>query len=422
MSGLTLAIYVLKFFIPAFFSVLFRGFGLGYRSEKSFILGIMVFTIYATTVPTILIIVMGYGEYTHISAIVMVIAGMSVIIFTTDTVKKTIFLHLIQSNVTTTVSVILNMIRHCLNLSYVVLIIMLLIVSPIIYLIALRLWVRPLRFIADNIHGKLLPLISLPIIIMVIVNLLPVYPEQNFSNHPMFCTIMMLAVELVFFIYIYTFYSNLRQISILSKVELKWELLQAEMNSYHEYIQDTKKSRHDLRHHQTLVLEYLENGDLNAAINYLRMNNKELEKGVLIEFCENPIANTVLRIYERRAKEKNITFVVSGNVPKRLLMTAPEFGGVLGNLFENALEACTKSQNKERHIVFVAGMNQTSLLLELRNTVDGQVVFQDGLPVSNKANGGIGTKSIEDTVQKYEGIVEFNQKESEFITRIILPM
>ncbi|MDD4849913.1 MAG: hypothetical protein PHO10_04345, partial [Gemmiger sp.] len=107
MSILTLAIYVLKFFIPAFFSVLFRAYGLGYKSKKHLAVGLAAFTVFMAVVPAALILTIGYGEFTHISILIMTMASMFVLIYTTDSVGKTIFLQLAQGSMTTTLSVIL---------------------------------------------------------------------------------------------------------------------------------------------------------------------------------------------------------------------------------------------------------------------------------------------------------------------------
>lgn len=220
-----LFIYILKFYIPALFSILFRAFGLGYKSKKRLIIGLISYTVYVFVVSTILIIIMGYGQFTHLSTIVMVIASMSVLIFTTDKPGKTMFIQLTQGNVTTVISVILNMVRHIFNLSYLILDIMILIVCPIFYMIALRFLAKPMRFICDNIHSNIAALLSLSIITMIVVYFIPIYPLQNFSNYPLYCTVIMLGVELAYILYIYTFYGNLRKICLLSKQQMTFELI-----------------------------------------------------------------------------------------------------------------------------------------------------------------------------------------------------
>lgn len=112
LSGFDLIIYTLKFVIPSIFTVLFRIFGLGYTNKRKLAIGLMVYAGYMLIIPPLLILVMGYGQFTHIVSLVMTIGAMSVLIFSTDTPGKTILLVLICAQMNSVVSVPLNMIRH----------------------------------------------------------------------------------------------------------------------------------------------------------------------------------------------------------------------------------------------------------------------------------------------------------------------
>lgn len=422
MTPFMLIIFVLKFFIPGFFSVLFRAFGLGYRNKKSLVVGLAVYCVYTLGLTTAMILLMGYGEFTHISALVMAVGSLAVLIFTTDGAGKTIFLQLTQGCMSTVVSVILNLIRTVFSMSYPMLVLMIVIVYPLIYLIALRYWAKPLRFMADNIHTQLPALVALPIILTAIVSYLPTYPAQSFSNHPVYITVMMLSVEAVYFLFIYTFYRNLRKISRLLKDEAKAQLLESEILSYQESLEAAKQTRHDLRHHNALVLEFLENGNTSGAMDYLQQNNRALDSSKPTQYSANPTVNAVLRIYSRQAQAKEIAFAVTADIPESLPLTAPELGALLSNLLENAVEACEKAAPPKRSIGVLAETDETGLRLEIRNSAASSAVFEDGLPVSTKPGGGTGTRSIARIVQKHGGMLRFKQEDDEFFTQIIIPL
>lgn len=53
--------------------------------------------------------------------------------------------------------------------------------------------------------------------------------------------------------------------------------------------------------------------------------------------------------------------------------------------------------------------------------MDRRVEFLEDFPVSMKKNGGIGTQSVVNTVDKYGGMVKFTQVKDQFICQIILP-
>lgn len=423
MTPFMLAIFVLKFFVPSFcFAFLFRVFGLGYKSKKSLILGLVLYLAYFAVVPTTLILVMGYGRFTHISAVVMLLANFPILLFTTDSIGKTLFLLFTASQVNTVVSVTLNLIRTAFSLSYPVLVLMLCIVSPVLTWLMIKYMAKPMRFMADNIHAELGYLIAIPLVVMVIVYLIPVYPAQNFSNHPFLCTGLMLLVELMFFLFIYTFYSNLKKLTELLQVEHKGKLLQAEISSYQDYLASAKRTRHDARHHNALLLEYLSEGNVASAKEYLEANQQALADSRLTEYCKNAVANAVLRIYRRECETYGITYEVMADIPEKLPLAEPETAALLSNLLENAVTASRPLAPNERSIAVTASVEDGSLKVEIVNRADAPVSFVEGMPQTTRPGGGTGTKSAASIVEKYGGMLRFSQNSTHFTAQFILPL
>jgi signal transduction histidine kinase len=423
MTPFMLLCFVLKYFVPNLcFGFLFRAFGLGYRNKKRLVVGLILYLAYYAVVPTALILLMGYGTFTHFSSLVMVLANLPLLLFTTDSVLKTVFLLLITSQVNTTVSVILNMVRHAFSLSYPTLVVMLCVICPLMLWLMLRYMKRPLRFMADHIHAELPTLIAVPLIVMVTVYLIPVYPARNFEYHPIYCTVLMLLVELGFFLFLFAFYRNLKKLTELSRVERKQELLQAEIESYRDYLASARQTRHDARHHNALLLEYLDEGNVTAAKEYLRANQTALADTKLTEYCQNAAANAVLRIYQRTAEQSRIAFAVSASIPESLPLSEPELGTLLSNLLENAVHASCLLPETERRISVRAAVEGGNLQWEIVNSTATQAVFAEGLPQSNRIGGGTGTRSVAAIVKRHGGMLRFSQENGSFTVQLILPL
>lgn len=420
MTASELFVYLLRFYIPGVWSVLFRAAAFGYSSKKKVVTGLIVYTAYVIIVPAILISTIGYGQYTHISSLIMTTGSMAVLIFTTDSVGKTIFLQLVQGAMSTVMSVVLSMTRTVLGLSYSTLLLLFAVCSPIIFFIGLKFWAKPLRYLADHLPDRVGSILITPVFSLLIVWFIPVYPPQNFANHPIFCTVIMIGTELALFAYVYTLYRNIRRIETLKKEETKNKLLQTEISSYQEYLDNARQTRHDLRHHDALLLSYLEDGNTNEAINYLRSHDESISESALTRYCSEPTVNAVLRIFERRAKNAGVAFSAAAAVPKELPFLPTELGGLLANALENAL--CAAQKEISGYISFAAAIEDDNFLGEIRNSASGETIFQNGLPISQKVDGGTGTKSMLAAAKKYGGIVSFAQEKNEFFTRIILPM
>lgn len=77
---------------------------------------------------------------------------------------------------------------------------------------------------------------ALPLLTLMIVNIIPVYPHDSFHIHPIYCTMLMIAAEAAFFLYLYVLYKNLKRISFLSRQSLRTELLSQEIDHYQSYL------------------------------------------------------------------------------------------------------------------------------------------------------------------------------------------
>ncbi len=207
-----------------------------------------------------------------------------------------------------------------------------------------------------------------------------------------------------------------------TKVKMNHEFLTSELSSYENFLNMAKQSRHDLRHHNGILHEYLTSGDVGGALEYLQYYDESLAESGLVQHCKNTTANAVLSLYERKANADGISFTLNAVIPDELNISPSELGTMLSNLLENALEACERTQSPAPMISFVSDTDEDSLEIELRNSVDGKVEFEHNLPLSTKENGGTGTKSVLRIVEKQKGMLRFTQENDVFITQIILPL
>lgn len=427
MTGFTLIVYVLKFMIPSLFAILFRAFGLGYRNRSRLILGLAVFLVYMVTVPSVLITVMGYGQYTHIVALVMTIGAMAALLFSSDPPDKTILLILIVAQMNSVISVPLNMVRHLLHLTYLQLDLMLLLVCMFVYWIALRFWAKPLRFLADHIHGRLTAPILIPIVITALIYAIPVYPARNFEFHPVYCTVMMMTVELVFFLYLYTLYHSLRQISDLSSHKFDAEILQLSAASMAERLQMMDEAAyqsslvsHDRRHFNSMVLELLEQGQSEEAITILRRQTEAVQpKGR--RYCENHVVNAAASYYTALAEQQGIGVDIQLDIPNVLAVDSLELAVTLSNLLENAIQGCEELPKNEIRNIQIVCRHVGRLILEISNPcAEDMRLDKHGYPSTQCENHGLGTKSVLAFVGKYAAEIFYRIENGVFTVRLLV--
>lgn len=210
------------------------------------------------------------------------------------------------------------------------------------------------------------------------------------------------------------------------------EALQAELESEQAYVEMARRSRHDQRHHDSVVLGYLEQGSVGEAVTYLRGVDNRSETQAIVRLCENTVANAVLRITARRCDSSGIDFACDAIIPAQLPISPAETGELIGNLLENACEACEQtydadggapSRSVRPVIEFKASLAGSQLRIEERNTIVRPVDFVGGRPVSTKLlDGGVGTESMRSIVESAGGMIRFVQRDQRFVVQIVLPV
>lgn len=238
---------------------------------------------------------------------------------------------------------------------------------------------------------------------------------------------LVLLVLLTVFVYLSIFLSlrkALRQQALQEeklRSDARQELLQSELLSQEAFVNLAKQNRHDLRHHNALVLDYLDRGDVAGAKEYLLQHDVHITNTAWKQYCKNPVVNAVLRLYARRAENSGTDFSVQADIPETLPLTAPETGELFSNLLENACEACDRVAHG--WIAVTARTDSGSLRLEVRNSVVVSTVFDEaGLPCTTKDGGGTGVKSAVFLVKQSGGMLRFSQTDGVFTTQMVLPI
>ena len=110
---------------------------------------------------------------------------------------------------------------------------------------------------------------------------------------------------------------------------------------------------------------------------------------------------------------------------------AYDIGIILGNLLQNALEACQKIANSRKYITLSGRQKRHFFLIEVTNSFEGTVRFDQntGLPVSDRQKTGpktalslhgIGLSNVKREVEKYMGDLDIKIDGSEFHVTVLL--
>lgn len=167
---------------------------------------------------------------------------------------------------------------------------------------------------------------------------------------------------------------------------------------------------HDYKYHLNAALKMLASGNLDEADQYLTDVENQLSEHELKSYCSNSVINALIAVYVERCAKLNIKFNVDLVIPEPISVRDYDMCIVLGNLLENAVEACEK-QKSDRNGELIVKPQGTQLVIVMRNSFDGRIIQKAGTPVSMKKDGGLGLRSVRAVAARYGGelLVEWDE-------------
>lgn len=191
-----------------------------------------------------------------------------------------------------------------------------------------------------------------------------------------------------------------------------------------ERITEARRAKHDVRHHIALMQQYVNAEDYAALKEYLRQYGRSLPDDALSCFCENAAANAVLLFFAQQVKYSGIGYTVEAHIPREISVPDTDISVLLGNLLENALDACKKDTAANRRIIVHASYDGSALCITVDNTYTGALNRTgDGQFISTKHAGeGLGIRSVKSIAAQYHGVCRFEAKDGMFYASVYCPI
>lgn len=148
-------------------------------------------------------------------------------------------------------------------------------------------------------------------------------------------------------------------------------------------------------------------------------------------FSQNTAVDVLLQYYYFCAKEHNIHMDIRFYMPQQQILPDVELCTVLGNLLENAVDACNRisvreESDYEKYITISSHETDGQWFILVENTYDGIVLPKNNRYLSRKDTHskrfGIGLESVKDIVEQYNGSLDIYPKETVFRVGITLPL
>lgn len=180
--------------------------------------------------------------------------------------------------------------------------------------------------------------------------------------------------------------------------------------------------RHDYHNHVQAMLALCDRPD--EMRQYLLNLDSDLKAVDTVIKTGNIMVDAILNSKLSLIKSNNIPVNAKAVVPEKMSISEVDLCSVIGNLLDNAMEACLKqSANENRYIRVYIGVMKKQLYISVQNSA-GEIRKSGKKYISLKDNGGhgYGLTRIDTIASKNGGYVNRQNEEGVFATEVMLPI
>lgn len=181
--------------------------------------------------------------------------------------------------------------------------------------------------------------------------------------------------------------------------------------------------RHDFRNHIQTMKAYAAAEDWQAVRRYLDELDGDLAAVDPVIKTGNPMADAILNSKISLARSKDIPVTADAHIPVALKLSEIDLCCIIGNLFDNAIEASLQLPPEKRLIRVYLDMKNTQLYLSFTNFTAGKKLRRAGglFPTTKGEGHGFGLLRTDAIVKRLGGYLSRNSEDGAFTTEILLP-
>ena len=264
------------------------------------------------------------------------------------------------------------------------------------------------------------------IFLVLNVALVPDTPEMYYVGQPFYLLPLLEVCILALLVCVYVlFYQAARLVLGQAQLDQRAQLLEMQSHQYQalqEHMNQTARLRHDFRHSVRLLSDMAEQGDLEGVRAYLAQYEGTLTEHAAVNYCTNGTLNALFRYYHEMAVSAGIEAAWRIELPNPLTVSELDLASLFGNILENGIEGCRTLPEGKRYFNLTAELRQgNSLYIVSTNSFDGHVKKGKAGYRSTKRSGtGIGLAAIAAVTEKYGGVLQVSNSDSEFFTDVVI--
>ena len=260
---------------------------------------------------------------------------------------------------------------------------------------------------------------TIGILFYIAITLLMTYPTPV-TDRPEYLPVLAIMFLLMPVIYLHII-STLRHQQLLHESSEQDNIMKLQVSNIIARVEEFgaaneafRKERHDFRHKLKAIASLVETEQYEELKKVVVEYKDDIEKTKVVRYSQYPIIDAVLSVYIRKAEQNGIDVKMGFAFPDTFEASETELATALANAIENAVHACVKLPQKDRHIE-IKVLSKPKFMIMVRNSFAGQVEFdENSIPESREDGHGFGTRSIAAFCEKIGGHYQFKAEGTVF--------
>ena len=204
-------------------------------------------------------------------------------------------------------------------------------------------------------------------------------------------------------------------------------MLKKQRDEVQNIYQTMRAWRHDYHNHMQSIKALIEMDKMKELSEYLDNLEKDLDSIDIAIRTGNVGLDAILSSKVSIARKNLIDVNCTAKVPQDLTVSDVHLCAIVGNLMDNAIEACEKMKkdtpDAERFIRVYIGLFKSQLYISVINsTKESKRRRVSELVTTKLGEHGFGLRRIDKIAEKYDGYVNRKNEPGVFATEVMLPL
>ena len=262
----------------------------------------------------------------------------------------------------------------------------------------------------------LLPLISIQLASISVCYVVQCHAaDKDFPDYMVFFMAVLLFVNIMIVFYVEALRKNEKEKYLAELTEQHYHLQIEYYQQLLEKQQETKALWHDIKKYTAAMQAVAAQNDSEQLRQIAQAAEDAYERVKDISAVGNPVVDALLNQYLRSAKENQIQVLLDITIPEVLAISTLLLSVVIGNTFDNAIEACRLINPEKREIHLQLRKQNQILFYSIENPyIDAVTQLRVG------KHHGYGLKNVERAVNQNNGNFQLEKVDGNFIVQIRL--